>query len=103
MKQMIWMTSEVPPEGSARVFAFFGRKVPVWRIGDRTRAAANLYLHSGRPLDCKDGAFVCHWNGPWLDMINGCRLNDLAANDGLMFLPASSGGYDLVDVWGEAS
>lgn len=104
MKQMICKTSNVPPEGHARVFPFFGRKVQVWPMADRIRAAANLCLPLGEPMESKDGAFACHWNGAWSDMIDGRGLNDLApANARLSFLPTRIEGGDLVDVRGEIS
>tara|TARA_R110000868_G_scaffold56546_2_gene174925 strand:+ start:5174 stop:5485 length:312 start_codon:yes stop_codon:yes gene_type:complete len=102
MKQLICKTGDVPPEGEAQVFPFFGREVQVWRIGDSIRAAANVCLHLGGPLECKDGTFVCPWHGAQFDMTDGRRLDGPGpANARLMILPTRIDGDDLVYVWGE--
>lgn len=102
MKQLICKTTDVPPEGQAAVVPFFGREVQVWRTGDRIRAAANVCLHMGGPLECKDGAFVCQWHGARFDMTDGRHIDGPApANSRLMILPTTIDGDDLVYVWGE--
>jgi|TARA_Y100000815_G_scaffold239715_1_gene234802 nitrite reductase/ring-hydroxylating ferredoxin subunit len=102
MKHPICKTGDVPPEGEARVFPFFGREVQVWRVGARIRAAANVCLHLGGPLECKDGAFVCPWHGARFDMTNGQKLDGPApASARLMFLPTRIEGEELLYVWGE--
>lgn len=53
MKQLICNLADVPAEGEARVFPFFGREVQVWRTGDHVRAAANTCLLSVDRLNAK--------------------------------------------------
>lgn len=102
MKQIICKHTDVPVEGNARLFPFFGREVQVWRTGDRIRAAANVCLHLGGPLECRDATFVCPWHGARFDMTDGRRLDGPApANAQLMFLPTQIDGDDLVYVWGD--
>ncbi|MBZ9819303.1 Rieske (2Fe-2S) protein [Mesorhizobium sp. CA4] len=58
MKHEICKIADIPQTGSL-IAPFFGREVHVWRSGERIRAAANICLHFGGPLDCKDGSLVC--------------------------------------------
>ena len=102
MKQLICDLADVPAEGEARVFPFFGREVQVWRTGDRFFAAANTCLHLGGPLECKDGAFVCPWHGAGFDMADGRRIDGPApSNARLMILPTRVEGTELFYVWGD--
>jgi nitrite reductase/ring-hydroxylating ferredoxin subunit len=104
MKHMICEIGDLPPEGDARVFPFFGREVQVWRSGDHVRAAANVCLHLGGPLECKEGAFVCPWHGARFNMADGRRIDGpVAANARLMMLPTKVEDGTLVYVWGEPS
>ncbi|MER9448050.1 Rieske 2Fe-2S domain-containing protein [Mesorhizobium sp. M0254] len=73
MKHEICKVADVPQTGSL-IAPFFGREVHVWRSGERVRAAANVCLHFGGPLDCKDGKLVCQWHGAAFDMESGDRL-----------------------------
>jgi nitrite reductase/ring-hydroxylating ferredoxin subunit len=92
---------DVPATGS-RVVPFFGREVHVYRTGDRIRAAANVCLHFGGPLECKDGKLVCPWHNAAFDMSTGERLAGPAAKDAkLMFLSTRIIGDALYYVWGE--
>jgi nitrite reductase/ring-hydroxylating ferredoxin subunit len=62
------------PATGSRVVPFFGREVHVYRAGDRIRAAANVCLHFGGPLECKDGKLICPWHNAAFDMTTGERL-----------------------------
>ncbi len=104
MKHMICEIGDVPPEGEARVFPFFGREVQVWRRGDHVRAATIVCLHLGGPLECKDGASVCLRQGAQFDMADGRRIDGpVAANARLMILPTRVEDGTFVYVWGEPS
>ncbi|KCZ50108.1 MULTISPECIES: Rieske (2Fe-2S) protein [Alphaproteobacteria] len=88
----------------ARVFPDFGREVQVWRVDVRICASANACLHLGGPLECKDGAFVCPWQGARFDTTNGQRLDGPApagAGTHLMLPPTRIEGEELLYVWGE--
>lgn len=101
MKQEICKIDDVPPAGS-QVFPFFGREVQVWRAGEKIRAAANICLHLGGPLECREGALVCPWHGARFDMKNGQRIDGPGPSDArLMFLPTRVEGDALVYVWDE--
>ena len=58
MKHEICKVADIPETGSL-IAPFFGREVHVYCSGERIRAAANVCLHFGGPLDCKDGRLVC--------------------------------------------
>ena len=101
MQHELCKLADVPPTGS-RVVPFFGREVHVYRTGDRIRAAANVCLHFGGPLECKDGKLVCPWHNAAFDMATGERLAGPAAKDAkLMFLSTRVIGDALYYVWGE--
>ncbi len=101
MKQEICKVAHIPQTGSL-IAPFFGREVHVWRSGERIRAAANVCLHFGGPLDCKDGAFVCQWHGARFDMASGERLEGPAPKGSrLMFLSTRVEDGALNYVWGE--
>jgi nitrite reductase/ring-hydroxylating ferredoxin subunit len=101
MQHELCKVAEVPAVGS-RVVPFFGREVHVYRHGDRFRAVANVCVHLGGPLDCKDGKFVCPWHNASFDMATGERI-DGPARKGvtLMTLPTRVDGDALLYVWGE--
>ena len=50
MKLELCKITDAPPEGT-RIVPFFGRDVHVYRAGERIRAAANVCLHFGGPLE----------------------------------------------------
>ncbi|MFN0115864.1 MAG: Rieske (2Fe-2S) protein [Paracoccaceae bacterium] len=103
MKHELCKLSDIPAEGS-RVVPFFGREVHVWRDSQgKVRAASNVCLHLGGPLECRDGAFVCPWHGARFDRDSGERIDGPAApGTRLIFLPVRSEGEGLVYVWGES-
>jgi nitrite reductase/ring-hydroxylating ferredoxin subunit len=87
MKHELCKVADVPATGS-RIVQFFGREVHVYHAGDRIRAAANVCLHFGGPLECKEGKLVCPWHGAAFDMESGARAEGPAPKDSrLMFLP----------------
>ncbi len=101
MKHEICKVADVPQTGSL-IAPFFGREVHVWRSGDRIRAAANVCLHFGGPLYCKDGKLVCQWHGAAFDMASGDRLEGPAPKASrLMFLSTRVEHGALNYVWGE--
>ncbi len=101
MKHALCRLDAVPATGSV-VVPFFGREVHVFRSGGRVRAAANVCLHFGGPLECKDGRLVCAWHGASFGMETGARLDGPApAGSRLMFLSTREEGGSLYYVWGE--
>lgn len=101
MKHALCSLDVVPGTGSI-VVPFFGREVHVFRSGGRVRAAANVCLHFGGPLECKDGQLVCPWHGASFDMETGVRVDGPApANSRLMFLSTREEEGSLYYVWGE--
>lgn len=93
--------SEIPAEGSLLV-DFFGRSVHVYKRQDKPTAVANVCLHFGGPLECKDGKFVCPWHHAEYAMEDGARLKAPApSNARLMFLSTRVDGDDFNYVWGE--
>jgi len=92
---------DVPAIGSL-IVPFFGREVHVYRVGDRLRAAANVCMHFGGPLECKDGKFVCPWHNAAYDMSTGERLDGPAPEGAkLMFLSTRVDDGALYYVWGD--
>lgn len=101
MRYEICKIADIPQTGSL-IAPFFGREIHVWRSGARIRAAANVCLHFGGPLDCKDGSFVCRWHGAKFDMDDGERLEGPAPEGSrLMFLSTRVEDGALNYVWGE--
>lgn len=101
MKHEICKVADIPESGSL-VAPFFGREVHVYRDDGRIRAASNICMHLGGPLDCRDGKFVCQWHGAAFDMQGGERLDGPAPKGSrLMFLPTRVEGDALNYVWGE--
>lgn len=89
------------PPGS-RIVPFFGREVHVYRLGNSIRVAANVCLHFGGPLECKEGKMICPWHKASFDMATGDRLDGPAPSGSrLMFLPSLVEGDALSYVWGE--
>jgi nitrite reductase/ring-hydroxylating ferredoxin subunit len=90
------------PAGGSRIVPFFGREVHVYRAGDRIRAVANVCLHFGGPLECKDNKFVCSWHAAAFDMTTGeCLAGPAPKSSKLMFLSTRVVGDALYYVWGE--
>jgi nitrite reductase/ring-hydroxylating ferredoxin subunit len=93
--------ADIPAAGS-RVVPFFGREVHVYRAGDRLRAVANVCLHFGGPLECKDGKLVCPWHSAAFDMTTGeCLAGPAPKTSKLMFLSTRVVDDALYYVWGE--
>lgn len=101
MKHELCKTTDIP-DGGSLVVPFFGRELHVYRVDGGVRAAANVCLHLGGPLECRDGKLVCPWHGAAYDMATGARLSGPAPRDArLMVLPTRIEGDALVYVWGE--
>lgn len=101
MKHELCKLHDIPAKGSMLV-PFFGRDVHVYRSGDQVRAAANICLHFGGPLECKDGKFICPWHGARYDMATGKRIDGPAPEGSkLLFLSTRVEGDALFYVWGE--
>ena len=102
MKHELCRTADVPA-GRSIVVPFFGRDVHVFRSGNRLHAIANVCLHFGGPLECRDGRFVCRWHGAEFAADDtGTRLKGPApANSRLMFLSTREENGSLFYVYGE--
>ena len=101
MKFEICKVEEIPESGS-KVVPFFGREVHVYRVDGNPRAVANVFMHFGGPLECRDGKFVCAWHQAEYAMEDGKRLAAPApANSRLMFLTTRVEDGALNYVWGE--
>ena len=101
MKHELCKIADVPTAGS-RIVPFFGRELHLYRSGDKIRAVANVCLHFGGPLDCRDGKFVCLWHSASFDMGTGERVHGPAPKGSrLMFLSTRVEGDALYCVWGE--
>ena len=101
MKHELCKIADVPTAGS-RIVPFFGRELHLYRSGDKIRAVANVCLHFGGPLDCRDGKFVCLWHNASFDMATGERVDGPASKGSrLMFLSTRVEGDALYYVWGE--
>jgi nitrite reductase/ring-hydroxylating ferredoxin subunit len=101
MQHELIKIADIPETGSALV-PFFGREVHVYRAEKGFRAAANVCLHFGGPLECNGKEFVCPWHGARYDMESGARLGGPAPKDAkLMFLSTRVEDGGLYYVWGE--
>ena len=101
MKHELCKIADVPSAGS-RIVPFFGRELHLYRSGDTIRAVANVCLHFGGPLDCKDGKLVCLWHNASFDMETGERIGGPASKGSrLMVLSTRVEGDALYNVWGE--
>jgi nitrite reductase/ring-hydroxylating ferredoxin subunit len=101
MKHPLCHEADVPIEGT-RLIPFFGREVHVWRTNGRIRAAANVCLHLGLPLQCRDGALTCPWHGARFALEDGLRSDGpVAADARLMLLPIQVEDGEVRFVWGE--
>jgi nitrite reductase/ring-hydroxylating ferredoxin subunit len=102
MKHELCKITDIPAEGKSLIVPFFGRELHVYKTDGRYRAVANVCLHFGGPLDCKDGQLVCPWHGASFAMDTGARLDGPApAESKLMFLTTRAEAHALYDVWGE--
>jgi len=101
LKHELCEIADVPATGS-RVVPFFGREVHVYRVEDRIRAVANVCMHFGGPLECRDGRFTCLRHNAAFALASGMRLDGPAPKDSrLMFLSTRVEGDALNYVWGE--
>lgn len=101
MKLELAKLADIPESGSI-IVPFFGRELHLYRIAGRPRAVANVCLHFGGPLECRDGAFLCPWHNARYDMASGQRLDGPAPKDSrLMALSTRVEGDGLFYVWGE--
>jgi nitrite reductase/ring-hydroxylating ferredoxin subunit len=101
MKHPLIRLDEIPATGS-KVVPFFGRELHVLRVNGQPRAVANVCLHFGGPLECKEGKFVCPWHGAEFSAEDGKRLKGPAPEGArLMFLPTRVEDGVLNYVWGE--
>jgi nitrite reductase/ring-hydroxylating ferredoxin subunit len=101
MRHRLCSENDVPETGSI-VVSFFGREVHVYRSDGRVRVAANVCMHFGGPLECRDGALVCPWHGASYDMASGKATAGPARKDAqLMFLSSRVENGDVNYVWGE--
>ena len=101
MKFEICKVDEIPESGS-KVVPFFGRELHVYKVDGKPRAVANVCMHFGGPLECREGKFVCAWHQAEFSMEDGKRLASPApANSRLMFLTTRVEDGVLNYVWGE--
>ena len=101
MKYPLCRVSEIPEEGSI-IVPFFGREVHVYQMNGAPRAAANVCMHFGGPLETRDGKFVCPWHGAEYAMEDGRRLKAPAPSASrLMFLSTHVEDGVLNYVWND--
>lgn len=92
---------EIPDEGT-KLVDFFGRSVHVYKVNEKPVAVANVCMHFGGPLECKEGKFVCAWHNAEFALEDGRRLAAPApTNSKLMFLSTRVDGDNFNYVWGE--
>lgn len=102
MKHELIKLADIPGEGSV-IVPFFGRELHVFLAEGKPRAVANVCLHFGGPLECRDGTFVCPWHQARFDMGSGRRIDGPAPKDArLMTLSTRVEGDTLFYVWGDA-
>ena len=101
MKVELCKIDEIPETGS-KIVSFFGREVHVYKVNGKPRAVANVCMHFGGPLECKEGKFVCPWHNAQFAMETGKRLEGPApSNAHLMFLATKVEDDVLNYVWGD--
>lgn len=101
MRQELCKLADIPETGSI-IVPFFGRELHVYRSAGRFRAAANVCMHFGGPLECRDGHLVCAWHNASFDMETGARTAGPAPKESrLMFLSTRAEDGALYYVWGE--
>lgn len=102
MKHLITRLADIPETGS-KIVPFFGREVHVYFSAGKPCAVANVCLHFGGPLECKDGKFVCPWHGATYDMNGGsCLKGPAPRTSKLLALSTIVEDGGLYYVWGEA-
>lgn len=102
MKVQLIALNAIPAEGST-IVPFFGKEIHVYRVDGVPRAVANVCMHLGGPLECRDGKFVCPWHGARFDMASGQKIDGPAPSGArLMRLPTVIENDALFYVWGEA-
>ena len=100
MQHELCKISEIPATGT-KIVPFFGREIHVYKTGENIRAVANVCMHFGGPLECKDGKLVCPWHGASFDLAKGERIDGPAPKGSkLMFLSTKVEEDALFYVWG---
>lgn len=100
MQHELCKISEIPSTGT-KIVPFFDREVHVFKTANSIRAVANVCMHFGGPLDCKDGKLVCPWHGASFSRETGERLEGPAPKGSkLMFLSTKVEDDALFYVWG---
>lgn len=101
MKYPLCKIEEIPNEGT-KLIPFFGREVHVYKVNGTPKAVANVCMHFGGPLECRDGKFVCQWHNAEFALADGQRLKAPASPQSrLMFLSTRVEDDVLNYVWGE--
>jgi nitrite reductase/ring-hydroxylating ferredoxin subunit len=101
MRQPLCKLTEIPETGT-KLVPFFGREVHVYRVGREIRAAVNVCLHFGGPLECKGQRLVCPWHQAAFDMDTGaCLAGPAPGESRLMFLSTKVENDSLIYVWAE--
>jgi len=101
MKVELCKLDEIPESGS-KVVPFFGREVHVYKVNGVPKAALNICLHFGGPLECQADKFVCQWHNAEFAREDGHRLKAPAPSGSkLMFLSTRVENGTLHYVWGE--
>jgi nitrite reductase/ring-hydroxylating ferredoxin subunit len=101
MKVELIKLKDIPETGSV-IVPFFGRELHVYMAKGRPRAVANVCLHFGGPLECKDGQFECAWHHAKFDMETGERIEGPASKGSkLLTLSTRVEGDALNYIWGE--
>jgi nitrite reductase/ring-hydroxylating ferredoxin subunit len=101
MKVELTKLSDIPATGS-RIVPFFGRELHIYMNGNEPSAVANVCLHFGGPLECRDGKFVCSWHNAQFDMASGERVDGPAPKGSkLMTLSTRVETDALFYIWGE--
>jgi nitrite reductase/ring-hydroxylating ferredoxin subunit len=102
MKVELIKLADIPDHGST-IVPFFGRELHIYMSNGRPRAVANVCMHFGGPLECREGRLICPWHGAVFDMETGARLEGPApASARLMTLSTRVDGDALFYVWGES-
>jgi nitrite reductase/ring-hydroxylating ferredoxin subunit len=100
MQHELCKVSEIPSTGS-KIVPFFGREVHVYKAGQNIHAVANVCMHFGGPLECRENSLVCLWHGASFDLATGERLDGPAPKGSkLMFLSTKVEDGSLFYIWG---
>jgi nitrite reductase/ring-hydroxylating ferredoxin subunit len=101
MKAPLIAVESIPQEGTVTV-DFFGREVLVYRYEGELKAAMNVCMHLGGPLQREGDCLTCAWHGAQFSIADGTRVRGPArAESRLMFLPTRIEDGQLVYVYGE--